>query len=76
MRNNEEPLLNNRDFQRMQDQIKNSLVTIIDNEIKERHWTQVRAATELGTTQPRISNLHNHAVNKFSIQSLNILRVN
>jgi predicted XRE-type DNA-binding protein len=46
---------------------------IIDN-IKARGWTQKAAAKYLGVSQPRLSNLQNGKISKFSVMMLiNIL---
>jgi predicted XRE-type DNA-binding protein len=46
------------------------LVRQITSAIKERGWTQAAAATHCGVTQPRINDLLNGRVSRFSLDAL------
>jgi predicted XRE-type DNA-binding protein len=43
---------------------------VIERHIKQQGWTQKEAATRLGVTQPRISNLMRGRLDLFSLDSL------
>lgn len=47
-----------------------SLMIILRDMINEHGWTQVEAARHLGLTQPRVSDLKNGKIRKFSIDLL------
>jgi predicted XRE-type DNA-binding protein len=54
--------------------LKSDMVNAIVDEIRSRYWTQKEAAEHLGVSQPRISNLKNGRISKFSAMMLiNIL---
>ncbi len=46
------------------------LIIAIEQRIKEEGWTQTEAAARLHVTQPRVSNLLNGKINKFSLDAL------
>jgi len=46
------------------------LMIAIEQRIKEEGWTQTDAATHLHVTQPRISDLLNGKITKFSLDAL------
>ncbi|EJK2417453.1 helix-turn-helix domain-containing protein [Vibrio cholerae] len=50
--------------------VKSKLMIIITKLIREKCWTQAQAAKEFGISQPRISNLMNGQISKFSIDML------
>lgn len=50
--------------------LKSKLMMIIVKLIREHGWTQGEAAQELGVSQPRISNIFNAKLDKFSIDML------
>ncbi|EPR7090092.1 helix-turn-helix domain-containing protein [Vibrio fluvialis] len=50
--------------------VKSKLMIIITKLIREKSWTQAQAAKEIGVSQPRISNLMNGQISKFSIDML------
>ena len=50
--------------------IKSKLAIILALHIQDQQWTQSEAAEVLGVTQPRISNLVNARIDKFSIDML------
>ncbi|WP_184997337.1 helix-turn-helix domain-containing protein [Stenotrophomonas rhizophila] len=52
------------------DALKIRLSLILKTIIEQRSWTQTSAAENLGVTQPRISNLCNSRLEKFSVDSL------
>lgn len=52
------------------DALKIRLSIILKTIIEQRSWTQTSAAEKLGVTQPRISNLCNSRLEKFSVDSL------
>lgn len=49
---------------------KSKLMIVITKLIREKNWTQAQAAKEMGVSQPRISNLMNGQIGKFSIDML------
>lgn len=50
--------------------LKSKLVVIISMEINARGWNQTQAAKHLQTTQPRVSNLLQGRLMKFSVDYL------
>jgi len=50
--------------------LKSKLITIVKMMIIDQKWTQAQAAQEIGVSQPRISNLMNGQISKFSIDML------
>lgn len=50
--------------------VKSKLMILITKLIREQSWTQAQAAKEIGVSQPRISNLMNGQISKFSIDML------
>ena len=46
------------------------LMIAIEQRIREAGWTQTEAATRLGVTQPRVSDLLNGKIGKFSLDAL------
>jgi predicted XRE-type DNA-binding protein len=46
------------------------LMIAIDQRIREEGWTQTEAASRLRLTQPRVSDLLNGKINKFSLDAL------
>lgn len=46
------------------------LMVAIEQRIKEAGWTQTEAAAHLGVTQPRVSDLLNGKITKFSLDAL------
>ena len=46
------------------------LMIAIEQRIKEKGWTQTEAAVRLHVTKPRISDLLNGKINKFSLDAL------
>lgn len=50
--------------------VRADLMLDLRNYINERGWTQKQAATFFGETQPRISNLINGEISRFSIDKL------
>jgi predicted XRE-type DNA-binding protein len=46
------------------------LMTMLEDRIKAKGWTQAQAARQLGVTQPRISDLMRGKINLFSIDSI------
>ena len=51
-------------------QTRSDLMIAIRDIIKANGWTQVQAAKHLGLTQPRVSDLVNGRIEKFSIDKL------
>ncbi|MGC9423945.1 helix-turn-helix domain-containing protein [Vibrio sp.] len=49
---------------------KSKLMIIATKLIREKRWTQAEAAQKLGISQPRVSNLMNGQISKFSIDML------
>lgn len=49
---------------------RSELILLVASEIKERGWTQKQAATFFGVNQPRISDLVNGRVEKFTVDML------
>lgn len=49
---------------------RSELVLLVAQEIKERGWTQQQAASFFGVTQPRISDLVNGRIEKFTVDTL------
>lgn len=50
--------------------VRSTLMDFLQKEIRERKWTQRRAAAELGISQPRVSQLMGDYINRFSSDSL------
>ncbi|OUJ50013.1 PtxR [Vibrio parahaemolyticus] len=50
--------------------VKSKLMIVITKLIREKNWTQAQAAKEMGVSQPRVSNLMNGQISKFSIDML------
>ena len=50
--------------------VRSRLMRHIESEIAGRGWTQAEAATRLGVTQPRISDLTRGKISLFAIDSL------
>lgn len=50
--------------------VKARLTRLITNAIDEKGWTQKKAAKQLGTTQPKISNLNRGKIDQFSVEKL------
>lgn len=51
-------------------EMKSKLIVILTKHIRDNSWTQANAAKKLGVSQPRISNLMNGKIDKFSIDML------
>jgi len=50
--------------------MRSDMMDAISDLIQEHRWTQKEAAKNLGVTQPRISNLKNGNISKFSVDML------
>lgn len=50
--------------------VKSKLVMVLVQLIRSQEWTQAEAARRLKVTQPRMSNLFNGRLEKFSIDTL------
>jgi|SRR5690554_1325384 len=50
--------------------MKMDLSIMLSNLIKERGWTQNKAATELGIQQSRVSDLKNAKIEKFTLDAM------
>lgn len=50
--------------------MRSNMMNAITDLIKEKNWTQQEAAEKLCVTQPRISNLKNGKISKFSVDML------
>jgi predicted XRE-type DNA-binding protein len=50
--------------------MRSNMMNAIVDLIKSKDWTQKEAAEHLGVSQPRISNLKNGKISKFSIDML------
>jgi predicted XRE-type DNA-binding protein len=50
--------------------LKADLTIMIRDIIEQQGWTQIEAAEKLGVTQPRISNLINGKIDKFTLDML------
>jgi predicted XRE-type DNA-binding protein len=50
--------------------VRSTLMDFLQKEIRERKWTQRRAAEEIGISQPRVSQLMGNHINRFSSDSL------
>ena len=53
--------------------LRASLMTRLERIIREHGWTQREAAAKLGVTQPRISDLGRGKIDRFSVDSLQVL---
>lgn len=50
--------------------LKTDLMIMIRDIIKDQKWTQAEAADYLGVTQPRVSDIVNGKIDKFTLDSL------
>ena len=50
--------------------IRSHLMMALSERIKQQEWTQAEAATHLGITQPRVSDLVRGKINLFAIDAL------
>ncbi len=50
--------------------LRSQLMLVLKDAIKERGWTQQRAAKELGIHQPRVSDLTKGRLSEFSLDAL------
>ncbi|NWO04601.1 MAG: XRE family transcriptional regulator [Alteromonadaceae bacterium] len=50
--------------------MRSKLIVILTKFIRDQGWTQTSAAKKLGVSQPRISNLMNGKIDKFSVDML------
>jgi len=50
--------------------LRSALVIALDRHIQSRDWTQAEAASQLGVTQPRISDLVRGKIGRFSLDRL------
>lgn len=50
--------------------LRTQLIRELKEEILKRKWTQVRAARELGVSQPRIAEIYALSIDKFSVELL------
>lgn len=50
--------------------LRAELMLHIEAVIKENNWTQKQAAIQCGITQPRVNDLLNGKINKFSLDAL------
>lgn len=50
--------------------LRTQLIREVKEEILKRKWTQVRAAKELGVSQPRIAEIFALSIDKFSVELL------
>ena len=50
--------------------IRSNLMMMLKDAIKDHHWTQQRAAKELGVAQSRVSDLFTGQIHKFSVDML------
>jgi predicted XRE-type DNA-binding protein len=50
--------------------VKAQLFTVLMNEIRKKGWNQAQVAAEFNVSQPRISNLFNEHLEKFSIDKM------
>lgn len=53
--------------------IRSELILAIERSIKDRKWTQTQAAQALGISQPRVSDLMNGRIERFTVDMLMIL---
>ncbi|MGL6477599.1 helix-turn-helix domain-containing protein [Aeromonas hydrophila] len=53
--------------------LKSKLIIILRDMVKENGWTQQEAADVLGISQPRVSNMLQGRIDKFSIDMLYML---
>lgn len=54
----------------MQQEYRLQLLHAVNKIIDDKNWRQEEIALHLGMTQPRVSNLRNNKVEKFSVQGL------
>ncbi|MGO4436475.1 helix-turn-helix domain-containing protein [Rhizobium sp. RAF56] len=50
--------------------LRSALMMALDQHIRAQRWTQVEAASRLGVTQPRISDLLRGKINLFGLDAL------
>jgi predicted XRE-type DNA-binding protein len=50
--------------------LRSALMMALDRQIQSRGWTQAEAASQLGVTQPRISDLVRGKIGRFSLDRL------
>ncbi len=50
--------------------LRSQLMMALNERIKQQGWTQTEAATHLGVTQPRVSDLIRGKINLFAIDAL------
>jgi predicted XRE-type DNA-binding protein len=50
--------------------LRSALMMALDRHIQSRGWTQAEAASQLGVTQPRISDLVRGKIGRFSLDRL------
>lgn len=53
--------------------VRARVMTYLQNQIRERKWTQRRAAEELGISQPRVCHLMGDRIDRFSTDTLIVL---
>ena len=53
--------------------VRAELMAVFHRQLRERKWTQRRAAVELGVSQPRVSHLMGNRIDRFSTDSLIVL---
>ncbi len=53
--------------------VRSTVMRYLQDLIRERKWTQRRAAVELGVSQPRVSHLMGNRIDRFSTDSLIVL---
>ncbi len=50
--------------------LRSTLMMALERQIKEKGWTQAEAASKLGVTQPRVSDLLRGKINLFGLDTL------
>jgi len=53
--------------------VRSAVMTYLQSQIRERKWTQRRAAEELGISQPRVCHLMGNRIDRFSTDTLILL---
>ena len=53
--------------------VRSTLMSELQKQIRERKWTQRRAAAELGISQPRVCHLMGNRIDRFSSDALILL---
>lgn len=53
--------------------VRARVMTYLQNQIRERKWTQRRAAEELRISQPRVCHLMGNRIDRFSTDTLIVL---